>query len=406
MEGAKIARLRAVPLIVLAWTLWYAFAGSADAPVAPQPPAPASAAAPSREATIPAGPLADNAPRPRIIPPTPSAYEEVPKESLTAWVAKVNGDPICVRFFTRRMAVNRAAAYRHFADQSGPTPGVDFWTRSYGGETPRQWLLRRTLEECVRFQVELGWGKREGLLPGTSYGEFLRALDRENERRRVALAKGEPIYGPQQYGEDEYFTYVIGNLRLRVQERLADSEFRVSKQDLQQYYESVKGRYFDRGYRVKVWAIEVMVGKGEGGAQSHTEQEAQARITEAKARLDKGEAFEEVAAAYNENGGLHEQVFDYETSQMADRSRMAAARREAAMRLSEGEVSEVLREMNTCYILKCVKKDALGYLPFEEVEEPLRRMYTRDRYEQRVDEMVKSATIKVNQAELARIETR
>jgi hypothetical protein len=401
--------MRLVIFLAMAWSA-ACLTGAPRATFAQTPAAPPAEVSPAPEhLPVPTNPLADNALQPRIIPPTPSAYENAPKESLIAWVAKVNGDPICVRFFSRRVAANRAAAYREFAEEAGATPGADFWTNRYGAETPREWVVKRALAECVRMQVELGWGKREGLLPGTSYGEFLRALDRENERRRAALAKGEPIYGPQQYGEDEYFTYVMNNLRLRLEERVGEEEGKKGgpgglKPALQAYYEKVKERYFDRGYRVKVWAIEIIVGNREGWAQSYTLEEAKARITEAKARLDKGEPFEQVAAAYNENGGLHEQVFDFE-SRSADKTHRAGVRDEA-MRLSEGETSGILFDFNTFYLLKCLEKEKLGLRPFEDVEDPVRRMYQRERYEQRVAELVKAAAIKVDQAELDRLEIR
>ena len=387
--------------LVIVWSAACLTGGSvavcAQAPTA----APASGQrAPAQPLPYP-NPLADNALRPRIIPAAPSAYESAPKGSLTTWVAKVNGDPISVRFLTRRLAANRSAVYRHFADKTGATPGAEFWMTNYDGETPRQWLQRRALEECVRLQVELGSGKRHGLLPDTSYAGFLKALDRENVRRRTALAKGEPIYGPQQYGEDEFFTYVMNNLRLTLQQRLGEGELKPSAEALQKLYESVKPQYFDRGYRVKVWAIEIIAGNRAGYAKSYTPEEALARITEATQRLEKGESFEQVAAAYNENGELHEQVFDYE-SRSGDKAR--ASVREEAMRLSEGQVSGVIHEMNTFSILKCLEKDPLGYRPFDEVKDQLVLLSVRQQYEALVSRLVKSATIKVNQAELDRIE--
>lgn len=368
-----------------------AAAGGAQREQHPEPPLP------------PANPLADNALRPRIIPPTPSAYEAMPKESLTAWVAKVNGDAIVRGFFTRRVAANRAAAYRHFADKTGATPGAEFWTTDYGGETPVKWLTQRALDECMRIQVELGLAKRHGIVPDTSYAAFLKALDRENERRRAALARGEPIYGPQQYREDDFLVYVMNNLRLALQRQLAGNELKASEAALREYYQSVKEQHFDRGYRVKVWAIEVIAGAREGYAKSYTPEEARARIEEAKRKLEAGERFEAVAATYNENGELHERVFDFE-SRSADK--MQAAMRDEAMRLEEGQTSGIFQEMNALYVLKCIEKEPLGYRTFAEAQDLVTRMHLRQSYERLVDRLVKSATIKMNRAELDRVEVR
>jgi len=64
----------------------------------------------------------------------------------------------------------------------------------------------------------------------------------------------------------------------------------------------------------------------------------------------------------------------------------------------------VIHEMNTFSILKCLEKDPLGYRPFDEVKDQLVLLSVRQQYEALVSRLVKSATIKVNQAELNRIE--
>jgi hypothetical protein len=381
------------------------FAGAEEQP-APSP----------SEAQAPPCPAAEETPSPCIIPAAPSAYQSAPKKSLTTWVAKVNGDPISLALFARRLAANRASAYVHFGDRCGPSPGEGLWTTEYDGETPAHWLKQRTLEECVRIQVELGLGKRHDLLPDTSYAAFLMALDRENERRRAALARAEPIYGPQQYREDEFLLYVMNNLRLALQSHLADSELRSSEEARRDFYESVKDKYFNRGDRVKVWVIAVTPGKRNEHGESYTDEEARARMLEAKRRLDGGAGFEEVAAEYSDGGGYREQVFDPEGR--SDPRMHGAEMREQARKLSEGEVSGVFQEMHasgagpcpsgdTAYcIIKCMSRESLGYHPFEEVEEAVTRIYLRQQYERLVDRLVKSATIEINQPELDRVEVR
>jgi hypothetical protein len=329
----------------------------------------------------------------------------VPEEALSTGVATVNGDPVSIRLFERRLARNRFAAFGYFGRTYGvTTPGADFWTTSYEGEVPAEWLKQRVLAECVRIKVELGLAKENGLVPDTSYAAFLRTLDRENERRRECLAKGEPIYGPKQYREDEFLLYAMNNMRILLQRRLWEGRLRASEETLREHYESTKGHRYDRGYRVKVWAIEVQYGRRSGYEEWLTREEAKAKIEEAKRRLDEGEPFEALAAEYNENGELNEDVFDFE-SRLADKSHRAS-RREEAMSLSEGETSDIFEDMSAFFILKCLEKEALGYQPYEEVAGHVRRHYVQEKYEALVDELVEAAAVEVNQPEWDRVEMR
>lgn len=403
-----IARARVVLLILVCWAgallLPYGRSAVGAAPFcrfagAEEQPAPSPS-----EAQAPPCPAAEETPSPCIIPAAPSAYESTPKQSLATWVAKVNGDPVSLALFMRRLAANRASAYIHFNSTVQRSPDEEFWTSDYRGETPAHWVKQHTLEECIRIQVELGLGKRHDLLPDTSYAAFLMALDRENERRRAALARGEPVYGPEQYRGDEFLLYVMNNLRLALQSQLADGELRSSEEARRDFYESVKDKYFNRGDRVKVWVIAVTPGKRNEHGESYTDEEARARILEAKRRLDGGASFEEVAAEYSDGGGYREQVFDPESR--SDPRMHGAEMREQTRKLSEGEVSGVFQEMQAFCIIKCMGRESLGYHPFEEVEEAVTRIYLRQQYERLVDRLVKSATIEINQPELDRVEVR
>jgi len=336
-----------------------------------------------------------------VLPPAPSVYESVPRESLTNWVARVGGDPISVRLFERRLARNRFSAFQHFGQKHGASPGADFWSTSHEGQVPAEWLKKRTLEECVRIKIELGLAKENGVIGDTSYAAFLKALDKENQRRREALAKGEPIYGPQQYGEDQFFLYVMNNMRIALQRTLWQGRLHASEETLREHYESTKGERYDRGYGVKIWAIEVHYGKRSGYEEWLTRDAAKAKMEEVKQRLDAGERFEDLAAEYNENGELNEDVFDFE-SRLADKSHRASTREEA-MSLSEGETSDVFEDMSAFFILKCVGKEALGCQPYEEVKGSVQRHYVQEKYQALVAELVKAAVVEIDRQEWDRM---
>jgi hypothetical protein len=337
--------------------------------------------------------------RPRvdeILPPTPSVYESVPAESLTTWVAKVNDDPICPRLFERCLSRNRFFAYQYFKDKYGARGGRDFWTTSYDGEVPNEWLKQRTVKECVRIKIELGLAQENVVIADSSYAAFLQALEKENQSRREYLAAGLPIYGPQQYKEDEFFLYVMNNMRITLQKRLWHNRLHASEETLREYYESIKGKHYDRGNRVKVWGIAIHYGQREGYPDALTRDEAKVKIEEAKERLEKGERFEGLASEYNENGSLNEEVFDFE-NRSADKTHRYMRRLEA-MKLAEGETSGIFEDMSAFFIVKCIEREDLGYRPFEEVRHNVRSHYTGEKYAELIDDLVRNAKVEINES--------
>ena len=315
-------------------------------------------------------------------------------EADDSWVAKVNGEPVSAGLLQRRIMRDRAHAYRYFREKYGAADSQDFWTASYGEEMPLEWIRQRALGECVRIKVAQTLAREKGVIQDITYAAFLQNLEKENERRSKALAAGEPIYGPQQYREDEYFTYVFTNMVIELKRRLSREELYASEEALKEHYEAIKDELYDRRDRVVIRMIEIEFRRREGESEGASREQARAKIEEAKSRLDGGERFEELAAEYNEKGSLHERTLDDESARFDDR--MCPELRGQAMKLSEGETSGIFEERGAFYIVKCIEREKLGYMPFEEVRASVKGRYIDGRYEELVAALVKSARVEIN----------
>jgi len=320
------------------------------------------------------------------------AAADDPGAPADQWVAKVNGEPISARLFERRLVRNRAAAYRHFGQKYGVSDSADFWTRPHDGESPLDWLRKRTLEECVGIVVEQTLAREHGVLFDISYPTFLQALARENERRREALAAGEPVYGPQQYREDEYFDYLFANTVIELKRRLSATEFAATDDVLREWYEQSKERLYRRGDRVVVWAISVPFWMP--SPERVSPEGARAIAEELRAKLASDVTLEEIRAACGAAASVEETVFDDQGARADSLARVRA--RAEAMKLSPGEVSPVFEERTAYWVLKCVSRQPLGYRPFDEVRDNVRARYVDGRYEALVNDLVRRARVEVN----------
>jgi len=155
-------------------------------------------------------------------------------------VLTVNGEPVCHAEFSLIMSGLRANVFSYFSQKYGVEGDTDFWTSRYGSEVPEELLRESTISKLKRIKVEQILMKQHGLILDVSYAEFLRDLETENDRRRKALSKNLPIYGPKQYEERVYYDYLHSVRTEKLKQILSKQELLVSETEAQRFYEDNK----------------------------------------------------------------------------------------------------------------------------------------------------------------------
>jgi hypothetical protein len=314
-----------------------------------------------------------------------------------AEVATINGEPIEVRQFKQASLLHRANVLAEFTRQYGSDGSGDFWSMTFGGTTPAERLKEKTLQGLIRSKVILIAAKEHGLISDIHYASLMDAREQENDRRKLALAKGEVIYGPVQYSEQDYEVFLLNNLELRLQERLKGTFSNVSEDDLMAWYEENKEKLFDQGRRIKVMIIRIPYST-EGS--KHARQEAEARMDEVVSRLDAGESFEALASEYNEVGYYAERIFDASTERYD--MKYDAKLRLAASQLQVGQISNVMDHSSDSsqgdgyYLMKSIESSAAGILPFNEVKEAVATAFTKEQFLSYISTLVDEAIVEVN----------
>ncbi|MFJ9244972.1 hypothetical protein [Streptomyces sp. NPDC101776] len=141
--------------------------------------------------------------------------------ALATTVATIDGQAIPVRELNLYLAQERAATFSHFQQKYGADDGPAFWTTAHDGQTPADYLKKHALADVTKATVQLTLAHRHGLLDNPSYAAFLVNWRSENARRQKAVAAHQVIYGPVQYTEPNYFTYILGNIDFDLAEKLS-----------------------------------------------------------------------------------------------------------------------------------------------------------------------------------------
>jgi hypothetical protein len=169
-------------------------------------------------------------------PPSTQSAAWVSTDSMTT-VVTVNGQGVPVRELELFLAQDRAATFAYFQQKYNDNDRPGFWTTAYGGQTPQDYLRKAAIADATRATVTLQLGRASGLLADPGYAAFLQSLNAENARRRQSLRENQPVYGPAQFTESGYFTYVQLQLGIGITKTLiSHGVIRVTDAALKQYY--------------------------------------------------------------------------------------------------------------------------------------------------------------------------
>jgi len=313
-------------------------------------------------------------------------------------VASVNGEPIVVAELLIGASHERAGVIADFSARHGARVDDRFWTTRFGGERPIDILKRRALELAVKRKLEQLLMKDHAVLQDPSYHAYLARLAGENARRSEALRTGQPIYGPEQYGEREYLEYLMSNGVIALKEQLpglAGSEL-----ELRHEYEAVKTSMFDRGRQIRV---EVAQREYPAGARDHDQakQAARAAMAAVAARVRRGDT---LAAAVQHVAGvvLTETAF----GDAPDRAIAVGPRdvvRQAARSLGLYAYSDVLDSGQSLVVVHCIAVESLGYLSFEDTRRYLQHRHIERAFEARVQDLIERAAVKLDRRVYERV---
>jgi PPIC-type PPIASE domain. len=316
-----------------------------------------------------------------------------------SYAALVNGEPISVRELEHRMQADRSQVVQYFREKYNAEDNAGFWEKSYNGETPLDTLRKKALDECVKIKVQQILAQKKGIIKGISYSAFLKELDKENKRRAEAVKNNEVIYGPVKYAEDAYFEDVFAKMIITLKGELEGNEITFTDKDLQEYYETAKGKLFKNQDYIKIQKIYITYVDKDGNVNDTKRQEADIEIKQAKARLEKGGDFKKLAAEYNEEDAAKknfgEQVLDDASARFVrlDNSRLM----EETGKLAVGQVSDIFEANNTFYIIKCMEKHDNGYRPFIEVCDIVKSNYMDGKYDEYIEKLTKEAKVSINE---------
>ena len=204
-------------------------------------------------------------------------------------------------------------------------------------------------ERAVRGRVVWNWAEQEGVVDEFSYKTFLEALETENKKRKEFYEKGEPVYGPVEFTPMQYYKRLLGECEQALKERKMEE---LSEEELVAFYETHRENY----RQVDSFTAEYTV-------------------------------WQEGRIAYQ--GTL--ELNDSNIRAMTEADEELANK---LLQLEEGGQSTWGDDSGAKKRLMCTKREAGGYLSYEEVSGAVLEQCTADEFEKELNKKMKESEVR------------
>jgi len=311
-------------------------------------------------------------------------------------VAEVNGDVITASELQHFARMHRASVIESFTTAFEATYDEAFWMTEYSDDAPIETLRDRALDDAIRMKLELRLVLEQGIVESVSYEGLIEQMDRENERRAAAVARGEPIYGPVRFEEDTFVDFYRSKINTVLKEMLAADELEPSEQELMDYYERVIPDLLPTQDRL-VYDQYTIIYRTEGRDEDQSKEAARLMAERVRAQMQDGTAID-----MNTSAPAPELSASYERALVLDEanaSRMFkaanalyAALRESAISMKVSVVLDDVAE-GRYLVVKVQERESAEPASFAETRDLVRKLYLEEAFERHIDTRVSDSDI-------------
>ncbi|WP_242206081.1 hypothetical protein [Aestuariivivens insulae] len=264
----------------------------------------------------------------------------------------------------------------------------DFWNQTYGNEEPKATLEQFALDAAIENKIQNIILKTYGIRDTIDFHSFKESLQKENERRKEVLDRGGIIYGPKNYSQQVYYSYLLSNAILTLKRQKMPEMVNIEK--LKTRYNKVKDSIFKKRPDIDLATLSVPY----GNASPYTQNEALDLMKKIKSKVVTIQDFERELSSLRTINGI--EVIDKQTLK-SERSRtdgeMYGPLYRYIERLQKGEISNILDVGQKLSILVGYDRKENGYVPFNEAKAQLEHMMMEDWFNNLVEERKRAARI-------------
>lgn len=166
-------------------------------------------------------------------------------------VARINGSPVFKEEFLMLLRQNEMQ-YENQLREEYSIPGEQSVLAYLGGNEAEYHglMFEQNFAYITSCRMEQALAQEYGLASEFTYQSFLDTLEAENQSRAEKIAKGEVVYGLQRFSAEQYYSYLMSNVRQALLRTLPDEMLGVTDEEIVVYYNDLKGFAHLAGERI------------------------------------------------------------------------------------------------------------------------------------------------------------
>lgn len=312
-------------------------------------------------------------------------YRHMNSIDSDAIVIKVDNEHITLEEFNYYLSHDIGYIKGYFYNKYNAEATKGFWEKEYNNENPKSMLINMTLEKLIKRKTIQGLFKEKELIKDISYKGYINYLKKFNKDREKAIEDNEPIYGPIQYEQRQFFEKLHEDLLEELKLKLFE-EKPLSDEDIKKVYEKTKATIYvkEREYKIKVLSISHNLTKW----NQVNKEEAVGIIKEILIKNAKNKKVEDTIAYYESIGQFEIQI---ETIDVDSRLEYQLSKRfpnllDALKTQEINEVSQIMNSDKSLYVGKVISREEAKYIAIDQAKTHIISEYSKKLLDDLIDE--------------------
>lgn len=326
------------------------------------------------------------------------------EKSDDAVVFTLNGESVTDPEFEMVMSSLRGNVFSYFAQTYEAKDSETFWTSSFGGEVPIDVLKEKTVDILKKIKVEQLLMRSNGIVDDISFKGYMEKLNAENEQRKQAVAKKQPIYGPIQYEAESYYEMLHENRREQLVKKLAKTVLIPTEAEIKSAYNATKETKYKNADTIKYEIVSVSY----GSENTSAELKSNAMLLALRIRENekKGSSLSSIVSSFQKQGetGLTYNLLSSNESDYKVTSRRFPVVSQSVNELNEGELSGIIEENFSFEVIKVINKKPGELYTLDHVKEQVEKEVVDEKYAELVNDLLQKADVKLDKEVYDRIQ--
>lgn len=301
-------------------------------------------------------------------------------------VIAVNGIKVHKQEYLLHLKKEIAMTYNHFYLKHGINNHPDFWTTTYGNTTPIDYIKNRTDNKVADSKIIHALAVENNIISNFDFKEFTHQWKAYNEERQKKKASGQTVYGQVYTTMSDYYFYLLGNLEIRVSEKIKKEKFSANIEALKNYYETIKQDKF--GY-VKKAEIEQFGFP----YQTIPYKEAILEIEVLNKKVLNKQSLSSLKKEYPKS--IYKNLVFYDSVPIHGEDNPDQILKETALELEFGNTKTV-RTQEGVYFIKLTQPLEKEYYPYEKVKDLVLGYYQEEKYNTYLSQLKQDAVVSKN----------